>query len=207
MLGVDLLRPARAAVNLATPDIRTMSNYAYLYASDTYHTGGWYASNLSFYVGAPIADSRWSLPFAWPFFFDKENLVVHDDDGYESVQFIAAKDEAIALFKTRLPLLAQLTGNHPDFHEHIAALLVLVQSWEGQYLFLDDSEVMDMPAEESLPLCHAFFQSINQTPPDLALIVENLRVLESDLSIVRRDETEPDAFKRNLIGVFMDGED
>ena len=132
--------------------------------------------------------------------------MVHDDDGYESVQFIAAKDEAIALFRTRLPLLAQLTGNHPDFHEHIAALLALVQSWEGQYLFLDDSEVMDMPAEESLPLCHAFFQSINQTPPDLALIVENLRVLESDLSIVRRDETEPDAFKRNLIGVFIDGE-
>ncbi len=182
-----------------------MANRAYLYATETYETGGWHDWYNRNSQTVPYGDSRHTLPFAWLFFYTPRDIRIHDEGTWKVVRLIAPKAEAIARFEARLPLLSRITESRDDSDNNVADLLAVVRSWGGEYLSLDADMVVDTLDELAVPLFESLLRSLDEYPPDIARIVKNASDLNSILDRAAYRETRAETFRNNLVGAWYAG--
>ena len=102
----------------------------------------------------------------------------------------------------RLPILHQITANRYDSDALVAAFLDAVLLFEGTYLCLDADSVLDLDADESVPLAESLLQALETTPPDTVLIFGNAKQLASVLSDEGYKTPGDVMFHQNLVGAW-----
>jgi hypothetical protein len=90
-------------------------------------------------------DSRWTLPLAWFFFFQPEDVRLIDVDyggsRWQEVRVSAEKDFALELLELRKPLLMSIIGSRLS-GDAVARFLSTVGRRPGRYLLMDPHEVL-----------------------------------------------------------------
>lgn len=120
-----------------------MANHAYLYATDTYSPQAWET------VDGPCYISRWSMPYAWLFFFCPQDIEMFTmrymglGDDWQVVKLAAIKENAVSTFSRRYEQLLLLTRADAAGAELIRELVDTVTMWPGTHLCIDPCEVVD----------------------------------------------------------------
>ena len=180
-----------------------MANRAYLYATETYETVGWHDWNSRNNDDEPYADSRWSLPFAWLFFFAPDDVTEYEKGGWSVLRLVAPKAVAVSRFTARLPTLLQMTANRHNSDSLVAAFLDAVESWHGEYLCLDADSVLEMGADESVPIALNVLQQIEAVPLNTANILSYAKLVGSVLSDAGYEKpNNAETFHTNLVGAW-----
>ena len=130
-----------------------MANRAYLYSSD--RSDAWERPYEDYY------DSRWTIPLAWFFFYQPENIRLVDVDSggshWKEVKFSAGKHDAVALFAIRERLLMSLVEGTIS-RDIIARFVATVEKRSGYFLLMDPEEVLGGMAGDDLGHAERFAQ-------------------------------------------------
>lgn len=118
-----------------------MANRAYLYASDSEDGNNWRLPEDGEYF-----DSRWTIPFAWWFLFDPEDLKLvdfrFDAATWQSLRFVADRMTAINRIVERRQLLDPLVRKHLDLR-HVDYFIAVLSQWRSRYLLMDPDQIFD----------------------------------------------------------------
>jgi hypothetical protein len=111
-----------------------MANRAYLYPHVT--------SAFERRLPHRYYDSRHTIPAGWFFFFRARDVVLLDMGGWQQVKLAAPKGAALKRFGSRRPLLDRYLVEQP-LQDAAAGLVRRLDSWPGEFLFLDPVELVD----------------------------------------------------------------
>lgn len=115
-----------------------MADSAYLYSDD--RPDAWDEPDEGCFC-----DSRWTLPLAWFFFFEPEDVRLIDVESegsqWQEVRLSAEKKSALELFELRKPLLMSMIDRRIQGDE-VARFVTTVGGWTGRYLLMNPNSVL-----------------------------------------------------------------
>lgn len=178
-----------------------MANRAYLYVSDNDDSDdSEYGASLDRSLALPYCDSRHAIPFAWFFFFMPDDVRVRAPFALADIHLVSPKNVAVSRFERRIPLLFSITRNRYDSDTWVHRFLVWVRKWEGRYLCLDTSEILEEGAAKHLADCVEFLRSFDQTPPDPEQILKHADRVSAGLYTSSYNMSEAERFECSLVG-------
>lgn len=121
-----------------------MANCAYLYSSDQADWSKpelWHCATRS-----TCLFSKWSIPVSWFWFFSAQDLKMLDVQAggvhWREPKFHAPRRAALNLFAERLFLLSSVLKTPVDLSAVVDSLARTVESWPGEFLFLDPRDIL-----------------------------------------------------------------
>ena len=122
-----------------------MANRAYLYDSDFDDDYDRQLPDDSEYY-----DSRWTIPIAWWFLYDADDIKfadVHSEGStWQSLRFVTARLTALDRLHQRRDVLDLLARDHLDLR-HIDFFTAVLAAWPGRYLLMDPDEIFEDDAD------------------------------------------------------------
>nr|WP_309689215.1 hypothetical protein [Armatimonas sp.] len=143
-------------------------------------------------------DSRWTLPLAWLFFFEPENLVAIDEDHWgTTLRFVANRQEACAYFAQKRGLIEQIVAD-----ERTTPLLDFlyqkVLEWPGgELLVIDPHEVWQSGADE-IVIYRPLLEAIADPQATADFICQ--KIASVPYSYVVTEFSDSERFEVHLIG-------
>jgi len=120
-----------------------MANRAYLYSSD--RPDGWEVPEQDYY------DSRHSIPLAWFFFYQPNDIrmvdVHYQNSKWQEVKLSAEMPSALNLFAMRKSLLMSMVQDRLGL-DTIDEFIAKVQNRSGKYLLMNPEEILSDEATE-----------------------------------------------------------